>query len=569
MAHDPPSDQDRGARSPPVPAAALFERVLNAVGNPVFIKDEQFRFVFVNEAMCTFMGMARERIIGRTDYDLVPTLQADGFRAQDQAVLTTREPTMCEEFVRTAHGDERLVLTHKAVFEDERGRLMLVVSIEDITHRARNESRTRLAHDFMERLIDALPVQMFVRDRERRFTAVNAAYCEFMGFTREQLLGEHFHTVYPDRETRELVQARDDEVFASRGSSTHEVVLADAQGRPHSVITKRTVLLNDNDEEVMLVVFSDVTDLKYAEENVRIAAQVYEHSGEGIVVADTGLRVLSVNAAFFRITGFAAADVMGQDATTLLDGSQLGDTLGEAVRRALREYGRWQGEVVGRRRSGELYPAWATLSVVRDDAGAVQRYIAIFTDISERRAGEERVRWLAQHDVLTNLANRNLLTERIESALRRARRYGQRVALLLIDLDDFKEVNDRLGHRAGDAVLTEVGRRMSALVRDTDTVARLGGDEFAILLPDQKAGTDAERVAASVVQAMARPFELEDDNEVAHIGASIGIAMHPEHGADIESLLHAADEAMYQVKAAGRGGIAYHGQPVRRIAAGD
>lgn len=569
MAHDPPSDKDHGARSPPAPAAALFEHVLNAVGNPVFIKDEQFLYVFVNEALCTLLGMARERIIGRTDYDLFPTLQADGFRAQDQHVLSTREPAMREEYVRTAQGEERLVCTRKAVFEDERGRLMVVASVEDITHRAHNESQTRRAHDFMERLIDALPVPMFVRNRERRFAAVNAAYCEFTGRTREQLLGAHFHTVYPDREARKRVQARDDAVFASRGSATHEVVLADAQGRLHSVIAKRTVLLDDNDEEVMLLVFSDVTDLKYAEENVRIAAQVYAHSGEGIVVADTALTVLSVNAAFFRITGFAADDVVGQDATTLLDGSQLGDTLGEAVRRALREHGRWQGEVVGRRRSGELYPAWATLSVVRDDAGQIQRYIAIFTDISERRAGEERVRWLAQHDVLTGLANRNLLTERIESALRRARRYGQRVALLLIDLDDFKAVNDRLGHRAGDAVLAEVGRRMSALVRDTDTVARLGGDEFAILLPDQQAGADVERVAASVVQEMARPFELEEEDEVAHIGASIGIAMHPEHGADLESLLHAADEAMYQVKAAGRGGIAYHGQPVRRIAAGD
>jgi len=281
------------------------------------------------------------------------------------------------------------------------------------------------------------------------------------------------------------------------------------------------------------------------------------------VVADTGLTVLSVNAAFFRITGFAAADVVGQDATTLLDGSQLGDTLGEAVRRALRELGRWQGEVVGRRCSGELFPAWATLSVVRNGDGSAQRYIAIFTDISERRAGEERVRWLAQHDVLTGLANRNLLTERIESALRRARRYGQRVALLMVDLDDFKEVNDRLGHRAGDAVLAEVGLRISALVRDTDTVARLGGDEFAVLLPDQRAGADVDRVAHSIVQAIARPFQVHD--ETAHIGASIGIAIHPKHGTDIESMLHAADEAMYRVKAAGRGGVAYHGQPVRRI----
>ena len=558
MADDPPAHP-----ASPRPPAALFEQVLNAVGNAVFIKDEQFRYVFVNEALCTLLGMSRAKIIGRDDFDLFPRAQAEDFRAQDKAVLASREPRVREELVRGAGGSERLVVTHKAVFEDERGRLMLVGSAEDITPRAQTEVSIRRTHDYMERLIDAVPVPLFVRDRSGRFNAVNAAFCEFIGRSREQLLGQHFDTLYPDHKTRARVRARDDEVFASRGSSTHEVLISDAQGRRRSVITLRAVILDEHDQDTMLLVFSDVTDLKAAEDNVRIAAQVFEHSGEGIVVTDDRFTVLSVNKAFTTITGFAAQDVIGQDATTLLDDTQLGETLGEAVRCALNLDGQWQGEVVGRRRDGELFPAWATLSVVRGEMGEPLRYIAIYSDISERRAGEERIRWLAQHDVLTGLANRNLLTERIESALRRARRYSGRLALLLVDLDEFKEVNDHLGHRAGDAVLAEAGRRMRALVRETDTVARLGGDEFALLLPDQQEGANVDRVAESLVYALMRPFDI--DGQIATIGASVGIAMYPEHGVDLESLLHAADGAMYKVKAAGRGGIAYHAQPARQI----
>jgi diguanylate cyclase (GGDEF)-like protein len=210
--------------------------------------------------------------------------------------------------------------------------------------------------------------------------------------------------------------------------------------------------------------------------------------------------------------------------------------------------GWWKGEIVNRRKSGEIYVVEQTICAVRNDTGSVRRYIAIMDDITERKSTEERMRYLAQHDFLTGLANRAVLGDRIERAILRVHRNRRKVAVLLLDLDDFKEINDTHGHAVGDCLLKQVAGRLLHVIRQTDTVSRLGGDEFVIVLPDLRARVDAERIAQKVVEELSPPFELESVR--VEVGVSIGIALYPDDATDGDTLCRAADAAMYRWKQA-------------------
>ncbi len=216
---------------------------------------------------------------------------------------------------------------------------------------------------------------------------------------------------------------------------------------------------------------------------------------------------------------------------------------------ALREAGHWEGEIENRHKNGDIRVEWLSISRIDDGQGA-GRHLAIFHDISRRKEAEELLRHRAHHDALTDLPNRSLFYDRLQSTFNQAKRYHRIFALLLVDLDRFKEVNDNLGHAAGDELLIEAARRLSSCVRESDTVARLGGDEFAIILSDMASEDEAEQVARRAVQLLAEPYHL--DGGTAEISGSIGIALHPQHGQDSEQLLRHADSAMYAAKTGGR-----------------
>ena len=283
---------------------------------------------------------------------------------------------------------------------------------------------------------------------------------------------------------------------------------------------------------------------------------IFDSAAEGIMLLDADLRIVQVNPAFSEITGYAAEEVLGRTPSMLGSGRHdpafFGDLLATLV-----ATGRWQGEVWNRRKDGDLYVQW--MSAVRiGEADAPEGFVATMTDITSRKQSEERLRFRANHDALTGLPNRRLFEDRLQSAIASALRHGERFALMLVDLDRFKGVNDRFGHLAGDALLVEVGRRLQRCVRASDTVARLGGDEFAVILGEVGGREDAVEVAARICASMAEPFELGEG--VAQIGASVGIALGPQDDADAEELQRRADAALYTVKHGGRGGFRFHAE---------
>ncbi|MDP3744303.1 MAG: EAL domain-containing protein [Methylotenera sp.] len=278
------------------------------------------------------------------------------------------------------------------------------------------------------------------------------------------------------------------------------------------------------------------------------AAQVFEHSKEGIFVTDANKKITSINKSFTEITGFMPEDVIGQNPRILASGRHDAGFF-KQVWKVLTKTGSWQGELWNRRKSGEIYPESLTIISVKGDDGAVINYTGIFGDISERKLAEERIQQLAHYDVLTGLPNRVLFSDRLEQSLINAQRNQSNVALLFLDLDRFKQINDTLGHDFGDELLKMVAQRLMSCVREQDTLSRQGGDEFIAILPDaDMAG--AELVAAKMLEAIIQPY-LINQHEL-RISSSIGIAVYPDQAQDAESLIKYADMAMYQAKDNGR-----------------
>ena len=325
----------------------------------------------------------------------------------------------------------------------------------------------------------------------------------------------------------------------------------------------------DNDDELLgLVTFADILsniELEYVRQlkdalrereevlaisnkQLRLAACAFDSTCEGILVTNAEQVIESVNPAFTMITGYRAHEVIGKRPSFLASGRHDEAFYADMYRR-LEATSHWQGEVWNRRRSGEVYVQWLTINVVRGDNGKIRNYVAVFSDITYRKAAEERMSFLAQHDALTGLPNRVLLADRLAHALAHAQRNSKQLALIFLDLDEFKQVNDRIGHHAGDHVLQIVAQRLSACVRQEDTVARLGGDEFVVIIEDLAKVQDSSEIAAKFLDALAQPILI--DSHSVTIGCSIGIGLYPEHGIDPDALLRNADAAMYLAKAKG------------------
>jgi diguanylate cyclase (GGDEF)-like protein/PAS domain S-box-containing protein len=301
-------------------------------------------------------------------------------------------------------------------------------------------------------------------------------------------------------------------------------------------------------QDAVLTAFTPINHLKLMEQRLELWAKVFEASSEGIMIIDAQHAILTVNRALVRLTGHEQRELLGEKPAYLLADATLDDP---AFWVALDQRGAWQGEAKVRRRNGSTYPAWLVANVVRNGPDRVSHYIFTSIDISDRKRSEERIRFLALHDVLTELPNRSLCIERLGQAMQEARRHGQRVGVLFIDLDRFKNINDSLGHHVGDALLKSVARRLVEAVRPGDTVSRLGGDEFVVVLGGVADSDEVLAIVERRVSPLMRRAHDIDGTEL-HVSCSVGIAVYPEDGRDIDELMRHADVAMYQSKAGGR-----------------
>ena len=299
---------------------------------------------------------------------------------------------------------------------------------------------------------------------------------------------------------------------------------------------------------------ADIARRQAAESGLKLYENIFNHSGEAIVVTDGDNRIVTVNAAFTQLTGYVLDDVRGQNPKILSSGNTPRETY-QMLWASLQAEGHWQGELLDRRKDGQTYPKWASISAIRDATGGISHYFAAFTDISARKAAEARIERLAHHDPLTGLLNRYSLESRLEQGLLGARREGQHLAVLFIDMDRFKGINDTLGHQVGDHMLQEVAVRLQGCVRESDIVARLGGDEFVVVLTALGGVHEAAPVLSKLMHRLSDDYCI--DGHSLHSTPSVGVAMFPEDGESVEMLLKHADAAMYCAKDRGRNNMQY------------
>jgi diguanylate cyclase (GGDEF)-like protein/hemerythrin-like metal-binding protein/PAS domain S-box-containing protein len=289
----------------------------------------------------------------------------------------------------------------------------------------------------------------------------------------------------------------------------------------------------------------------------RLAETVFKSVNDAVLVTDRSNRIVAANPSFTTVTGYTEEEMLGKDPSLLSDG-KMEPEAAKGMWQQLHTTGRWQGEIMNRRKSGEFYVAWVSINSVLDAKGELSNYVAVFSDISERKINEKRMQYLAHYDLLTDLPNRALLADRLQQALIKARRDNELLALMFVDLDKFKSVNDTYGHYVGDLLLKEVAKRLKCCIRESDTAARIGGDEFIVLLPSIQVEKDARTVAEKILEEVTKPCDLAGND--MNIGVSIGIAIYPIDGKNSETLLTNADAAMYQAKHGGGPSIISFGE---------
>ncbi len=433
---------------------------------------------------------------------------------------------------------------------------------KEVTERRQQQLRLEQSEERYRAVVEHATDGVFVADSAAILFA-NRRLAEITGYSVERLVGADPATfVYPPDVERMIAwrQARRDNRPAQNPIRVR-VSYGGSERLVHVDLYATWIEGIDANNRRTLATVRDVTPELAAEREAQIADAVFESAAEAIIVTRRDATILRVNPAFTAITGYTPHEVIGKTPRVLRSGRH-DRAFFEEMWAALMANGRWQGEIWNRRKNGETFIEW--LSITRIEGGEEHGgFVGTFSDITKRKEAEELMEHKASHDALTDLPNRALFRDRLHSALSAARRYQRSIGLLYIDLDFFKEVNDQMGHAAGDSLLIEAAHRLIAAVRDSDTVARLGGDEFAVVLAEVKSTLEAEEVAQRIVAAIQKPFELNEGT--ARVSASIGVAIFPEHGADAEMLQKGADVALYAVKEGGRNGYRVYSPLLRRV----
>ena len=412
------------------------------------------------------------------------------------------------------------------------------------------ESALRESEDRYRVYIDQAAGALFVHDMAGKFIDVNPQACSSIGYSREELLNMTVLDVETEFDL-DQAQAAWRQIQPGEGFS-----LLGRQRRKDGTTFPVEVqfgCFERQGERLFMALVRDITERAHAEEHQRIAAAAFE-SQEAIMITDARSVIQRVNHSFTETTGYAPEEVIGQT-PRLLRSDRHTAGFYRGMWEALQRTGVWQGEVWNRRKNGEVYPTWLTISAVKNTQGTVTHYVGTHFDISERKQAEEKISELAFFDQLTKLPNRTLLLDRLKQAMTAGTRSGMFGALLMIDLDNFKTLNDTRGHDMGDLLLQLVGQRLTTCVRADDTVARLGGDEFMVVLPnlslnEAESAAHAKAVGEKILAAFRQPFEL---GEMTYPGTpSVGLTLFKDHLTNVDELMKQADLAMYKAKSAGR-----------------
>jgi diguanylate cyclase (GGDEF)-like protein/PAS domain S-box-containing protein len=441
----------------------------------------------------------------------------------------------------------RLKTTHHLLIKQRNAALEV-----EITHRSQIENDLREEKNRFRTLFESSPDPAWILEGNK-FVECNPAATEILGCnSRDDALNVHPSELspefQPDGQSSFTKAEQMIETARNSGVFRFEWVHLRHDGSPF-LAEVTLICITMNEKQWFYAIWRDITERKKNEERLSLAATILQSTAEGVMITDPAARILSVNRAFTEITGFSEEEVLGK-CPNILKSSRHQEDFYQALWKSIELEGVWQGEIWNRRKSGDIFPEWLVISTIYNDKHEVTHYVAVFSDISLLKNSQSRLEHLAHFDPLTDLPNRILFQDRLSYALDQADRYSRNVALLLLDLDGFKTVNDSLGHPVGDELLVMVAKRLQACIRVEDTVARLGGDEFGVILSGMADSADSIEVVRKILVAIEQPFDLS--GHTATISTSIGIAVYPADGANPTDLVRNADAAMYEAKEGGR-----------------
>ena len=541
------------------------EVTLFSIGDAVIVTDAHGCVTRMNGVAQTLTGWDQEAAAGLPLNQVFHIVNADTRQLADdpvQRVLETGHVIgLANHTVLMARdGREYQIADSAAPIRDREGRLIGVVLVfRDVTDEYALRRRVEESERLQSIILDTVEALIYIKDTDYRYQYANRRVCELFGMSAEDILGKRDEDFF-DAESVVRMRENDRRVIEHGERLSMEGIYTAKQSGISAAYMAVNLPLKHEDGSIygLCGISTDITARRQAERELQIAATAFD-AQEGILVTDANNVILRVNRAFTRLTGYSAEEAVGNTPNMLNSGRQ-GASFYQAMWDSLSSTHYWQGEIWNRRKNGEIYPEWLTITAVTGDDGKVANYVATFSDITQYKAAEEKIHQLAYYDSLTGLPNRRMLHDRLKQAIAAIGRSNCRGAILFIDLDNFKIINDTRGHDVGDLLLVEVARRLQACVRSEDTVARLGGDEFVVMIDSLSASVEqavmqAEVVGEKVLQVFAQPFMLKGHEHYAT--PSIGISLFHDADCTVEELLKRADAAMYQAKHSGRNAIRF------------
>jgi len=466
-----------------------------------------------------------------------------------------------EHRARHVDGEYRWILTRGLVVSrDPAGKALRMIGTQtDIT------GRKQLQWAQLSKIVDGSPEAMLLVTENGMIRLANDPASRIFAYPIDDLIGRNVDELVPmgARNGHDHKRAQFMSENKARSMSGNRALNAlRKDGSEFPVEISLTPIELDN-QRSLIVSILDISERKHIEHEMQLMAMVYKAIGEAVIVADAKNKIIAVNEAFTRLTGYSEQEVLGKSTDLLKSGRHDSDFY-QAMWHSLTLTGHWQGEIWNQRKNGEIYHEWLVINSIYGSNGAVERRVAMFSEITEQKKAEQTIWRQANYDPLTDLANRRMFQDRLDQEIKKAQRGGSCLGVILLDLDHFKEVNDTLGHGMGDILLQEAANRLLGCVRQADTVARLGGDEFTIILSALDSEFSADRVAQAILQKLSEPFSLGDER--VYISVSIGITFYPQDATESEQLIKNADQAMYSAKQLGRNRYNYFTAEMERFA---
>jgi diguanylate cyclase (GGDEF)-like protein/PAS domain S-box-containing protein len=555
--------------------------VVRTVPDHLYVQDvTSQRMIFSNHHLGQTLGYSKAELHGMGEYFWEILLHPDDAEVYQDMRLQQRQAGHVEllhcqlRFRDSNQRWRRFDIREQALARDHSERVTRIIGVaKDITEQLEASESLRDSEQRYRMLAESISDVIFSTDSALKPNYVSPSVHAVLGYSTDWILDNGWQSTLAnpqqligmysllDRVSKAL--DKPEELATLRGNLPTQLFLFDclrADGRKIPIELRLVLVWDEHGTfEGILGVGRDISQQRRAEKDLRMAATVFEHSTSAILITDPAGYIVQANDAFSRVSGYAVSQVLDQLPTMLTVDDQQEAHL-RYILKQLHQRGSWEGEVWLKRRSGEHYPAWVGITAVFDDEGDLASYVCFFSDISERKASEQRIHRLAYYDALTHLPNRTLFQDRLHTALQQAERQQAWVVLMFLDLDRFKPINDSLGHAAGDRMLKEMATRLLGCVADDDTVARMGGDEFTLLLQPgatrQIALNRAIHVAEQILGSLVKPFVLE--GREFFVTASIGIALSPQDGNELSQLMKNADTAMYHAKERGKNNFQFY-----------